>query len=149
MINDRDGHEAGDGLLLAAAESLQAVVRREDVLARVGGDEFAVLVSDCDAGAWTGSSAGCGPVLDAVGVRGVRRSGLRAPGTSLLEAWQIADLQMYAEKHGFATASWTSTSPTGRSAPVDRPTSGDHHPAACGRVRLRRAGGGPAARRGG
>ncbi|MGA7420482.1 MAG: sensor domain-containing diguanylate cyclase [Acidimicrobiales bacterium] len=41
-INDTHGHEAGDGVLLAVAQRLKAVVRPTDVVARLGGDEFVV-----------------------------------------------------------------------------------------------------------
>jgi diguanylate cyclase (GGDEF)-like protein len=101
QINDRHGHQAGDGLLLATAESLQAVVRREDVLARVGGDEFAVLVSDCDAGCLDRLIGRLRAVLDGVGVRASVGAVSVPSGTSLLDAWHIADQQMYAEKHRF------------------------------------------------
>lgn len=42
-INDTLGHPAGDRLLQNVAERVRAVVRRTDVVARFGGDEFAVL----------------------------------------------------------------------------------------------------------
>ncbi len=44
VINDTQGHEAGDKLLQEAAKRLNEVVRASDVVARLGGDEFVVLV---------------------------------------------------------------------------------------------------------
>ena len=45
-VNDVLGHSAGDFFLRRLAKWLSAVVRREDMLARVGGDEFVALLTD-------------------------------------------------------------------------------------------------------
>jgi diguanylate cyclase (GGDEF)-like protein/PAS domain S-box-containing protein len=42
-VNDRLGHTAGDALISAAAEALRRSFRDDDVLARIGGDEFVAL----------------------------------------------------------------------------------------------------------
>jgi diguanylate cyclase (GGDEF)-like protein len=43
-VNDRFGHAAGDELLCAVGERLQRCVADTDTLARIGGDEFAILI---------------------------------------------------------------------------------------------------------
>lgn len=48
-FNDTHGHAAGDAALRTLAESLRAALRREDVLARWGGEEFVVLLPETQA----------------------------------------------------------------------------------------------------
>ncbi len=47
-INDRLGHDAGDAALCAVTQRLTVAIRGADILARVGGDEFVILLSDLD-----------------------------------------------------------------------------------------------------
>ncbi len=47
-VNDAMGHEAGDRVLVAAADLLRRVVRPTDLVARLGGDEFAVWMNGVD-----------------------------------------------------------------------------------------------------
>lgn len=47
-VNDTHGHACGDKLLVAVAERLSQSVRRSDVVGRLSGDEFAILVTGMD-----------------------------------------------------------------------------------------------------
>jgi diguanylate cyclase (GGDEF)-like protein/PAS domain S-box-containing protein len=47
-LNDQYGHDTGDQLLIAAAERIASCIRDADTVARFGGDEFVVLLSDLD-----------------------------------------------------------------------------------------------------
>jgi diguanylate cyclase (GGDEF)-like protein len=46
-VNDGAGHAAGDALLREVARVIGSCCRRQDFAARIGGDEFAILLSDC------------------------------------------------------------------------------------------------------
>lgn len=48
VVNDTFGHEAGDDLLIWVGAVLQQCVRANDTVARIGGDEFAAVITDLE-----------------------------------------------------------------------------------------------------
>ena len=47
VVNDICGHIAGDKVLREISQLMQSLVRKSDILARIGGDEFAIILMDC------------------------------------------------------------------------------------------------------
>lgn len=47
-INDTYGHKAGDSALIAVGKTLRTFLRETDIIARIGGDEFAVILDEVD-----------------------------------------------------------------------------------------------------
>lgn len=48
-INDHEGHQAGDAVLIQICNTLTETIRKNDIAGRIGGDEFAIILKDCPA----------------------------------------------------------------------------------------------------
>ena len=64
-VNDICGHAVGDQILVGLAELTNSLVRTSDVVCRIGGEEFAVIMPSCDAGAALGLARRLTERLDA------------------------------------------------------------------------------------
>ncbi|MGH8445197.1 MAG: diguanylate cyclase [Solimonas sp.] len=107
-INDRGGHAAGDAALRRFAQIAGVQLRARDLLGRYGGDEFAILLEDVDAGqaeriaarlcqrfseAMRGAVQGASPTLS-IGVA------MLEPQMSLDTLVSLADVALYRAKAG-------------------------------------------------
>jgi diguanylate cyclase (GGDEF)-like protein/PAS domain S-box-containing protein len=75
LVNDSLGHQAGDALLRAVAERLQNTLRREDTLARLGGDEYVLL--------WDGLKSSQEAALVAQRIQGILQRPFSIEGRAL------------------------------------------------------------------
>jgi diguanylate cyclase (GGDEF)-like protein/PAS domain S-box-containing protein len=103
-VNDVHGHATGDKLLTSVAAALHRRLRATDVAARIGGDEFAVILIGVDErGAATAAaalSAAIGEQSRAGGLRATASVGIAMiePGSNADELFARADRAMYEAK---------------------------------------------------
>ena len=83
LVNDSFGHAAGDELLKAVGSRLEAAVRGMDVVARQGGDEFLILLSDLEREASEGSSGSQATQAVATKVRAILREPFLVDGIEI------------------------------------------------------------------
>lgn len=104
-INDTQGHAAGDRLLQEAAKVLYSVFRAEDMVARIGGDEFVVLLPEADATVVEKALKRIRETLeersrsiDQIQVSLSLGAATAEDSSKLLEAMKLADERMYQDK---------------------------------------------------
>lgn len=98
LVNDAQGHAAGDALIVRAGSALREVARSLDIVARLGGDEFGILSAECDR---AGAEALLKRVRTALTEANVKASmglAMREPSVGLEGACASADKLMYEEK---------------------------------------------------
>ena len=102
-VNDTSGHQAGDRLLQSCAQSWAEAIRETDLLGRIGGDEFALLLPNCDA-------VGVDDVLARLrvatpaGARASMGHAIWNAGESGQHLMHRADKDLYAVKHTSTSA---------------------------------------------
>jgi diguanylate cyclase (GGDEF)-like protein len=96
--NDLHGHDAGDRLLRQAAVVLRRVSRMCDQVARVGGDEFALLAVEASELEGRGLLDRIAAAFAQAGVEASVGMAVREEHLTLDEAWKLADAAMYRHK---------------------------------------------------
>lgn len=109
LVNDLLGHDAGDALLVDAASVIKMCFREQDIIARIGGDEFAVLLVNTDLTSITHFAK---RIKEAISINNQKKSSFPlnisvgvAAGElahkNILELFKEADRKMYKEKTRF------------------------------------------------
>ncbi|PNW56849.1 UNVERIFIED_CONTAM: histidine kinase [Euhalothece sp. KZN 001] len=98
-INDKKGHAAGDQLIYTAAQEICAAVREQDIVARIGGDEFAVLGIECNEEQIESLGQRIEASLNLANIEASWGYASRHPSKGLIAACEEADAKMYELKH--------------------------------------------------
>jgi len=104
LANDTRGHEFGDEVLRRVAALARNAVREQDLVARVGGDEIAILLGGADearceeAVTRLRDAFASAPSLDGFPLSAALGAATAAAGLALADAQRLADERLYAEK---------------------------------------------------
>ena len=98
-VNDGPGgHRAGDQVLRGAAEVLSRTVRAHDFVARIGGDEFGIVLTNCEATLAPELLERLGDELDRAGIPASVGWSALQPNSDVRHAIDLADRAMYDAK---------------------------------------------------
>jgi len=134
-VNDTHGHVAGDELLRALSVRMQQLMRETDIVARIGGDEFSVLLADLDDVSRSYIVA-C-KLVDMLSQPVVSQRGTHTVGASIgistypddgndpQTLLRLADAAMYRVKQGGRSGVSFYSAPSGSHPPSSTPTSSD------------------------
>ena len=98
IVNDTEGHEAGDRYLQRTAQILGEVSRSSDVLARLGGDEFGIVLTGASIEQADELVERMEKALQEAGIAGCFGHAAYSVVTGFPGAWQAADQAMYEQK---------------------------------------------------
>lgn len=98
VINDTEGHLAGDKLICDAAKTLQDSVRQIDLVARLGGDEFAIVCPGLDAVTLESRISDIRNALATKKISAAFGVAFSGPDKAMAELIQEADNSMYEDK---------------------------------------------------
>ena len=97
-INDTKGHATGDKLIYHAGRNIRSAVREQDIVARIGGDEFAVLGVECHPHQIEDLAKRIARTLEEAGIKASAGYAFRHPSKGLMAALAEADRNMYQYK---------------------------------------------------
>lgn len=103
IINDNQGHDAGDELIQKTASTLSKCVRSNDIVARLGGDEFAVLSIENNLINAIGLANRILQAFEEANISAAIGVAVRNPTYGLLTAMHEADKKMYQHKRMLKT----------------------------------------------
>ena len=98
VVNDQQGHNAGDELLKQTARLIKETSRKQDICARIGGDEFMVLCVECHLSKADFMRERLAKAFQAAGIEASIGIAERSPTTGLSYALEMADRTMYEQK---------------------------------------------------
>lgn len=101
LVNDNEGHEAGDRALVAIANAIGRSISRTDYAYRVGGDEFVILCFKADEADVKKLVSSINSAIEKEGYTCSIGYGMTDESVDLNEAIKISDYQMYKVKNKF------------------------------------------------